>query len=82
MHGGSITRTQTTGIRQGCTLQPFLSTIVLYAIMEGTGRIATDAHPRMTTPMVRCVALAYADDSVLIARPAEVAETLLNAVEY
>jgi len=72
---------QETGIRQGCTLSPFLFTLVLSAIMhDAVGRVR-QAHPFAVTPIMPVLDMEYADDTVLIARTAEVAKRLLWETE-
>jgi len=72
---------QETGIRQGCTLSPFLFILVLSAVMHDVEQGIRQEHPLATTPVVPCMDLEYADDTVLIARTAELANKLLAATE-
>ena len=72
---------QGTGIRQGCTLSPFMFTLILSAIMEDVEAKVRDKHPMATTPVMTVMDLEYADDTALLARSAEVANRLLQATE-
>jgi len=69
---------QETGIRQGCTLSPFLFTLILSAIMQDVGDEMARTHPLAITPTMD---LDNADDTVLMARAAETASAILACTE-
>ena len=77
----SDSKGQATGIRQGCTLSPFLFTLILAAIMEDVEAEVRRDHPMATTPIMSVMDLEYADDTVLLAGSAEVARLLIAATE-
>ena len=72
---------QETGIRQGCTLSPFLFTLILSAIMQDVETRVRGEHPMATTPAFPVMDLEYADDTVLIAVTTEIAQKLLQYTE-
>ena len=77
----SEAREQATGIRQGCTLSPFLFTLILSAIMQDVESKVKQEHPLATTPTMAVMDLEYADDTALIAQTAEIATKLLRYTE-
>ena len=84
MHGVGVVSEegeQGSGIRQGCTLSRFLVTLVMSAIMHDVEAEVRESHPLATTPAFAVMGLEYADDTVLIARTAEIAGELLRITE-
>jgi len=70
-----------TGIRQGCTLSFVLFTLILSAAMHDATARVRQRHSFVVTPMMPTLNLESADDTVLIARTAEIASGLLHEVE-
>ncbi len=79
IEGSSSTRTQQTGIRQGCPLSPYLFTIVMTVIFR-------DVHDKLnldrgTVDGINFTELLYADDTILITNNVNAMNRLLEKVE-
>ena len=75
-------RKQQTGIRQGCTLSPFLLVIIMNVIMKD---VMTQVRPKIETHRIDGTSLhdilCYAEDTALTATQNEALNILLNATE-
>lgn len=74
-------KTQSSGIRQGCTLSPLLFIAMQTVMFHDIQRTFLAQHPLAVTPTVSMFDIEFADDAVLVSRNCEHLQALLQIVQ-
>ena len=85
MNHSTTVRTASTGIRQGCPLSPYLFLIVHSAIMHDVETAITNNNtvpaPWIHSQQHPLFDLAYADDTVILAKSQQKAQQILQTIQ-
>ena len=68
-NGPSDTHSQNQGIRQGCTISPYLLNLVMHTLIHDTNRLAGPSGTSRLSQVIDTSFISYADDAVVIGDP-------------
>ena len=77
-YGTSLTKSQLTGIRQGCPLSPYLFLLVMTCVDHDVQRLCSKNVTNSRIPGVEFDAVFYADDTILFSTKPRVLNELLK----
>eukprot|EP00969_Alexandrium_andersonii_P218851 9665721-Alexandrium_andersonii.AAC.1 len=72
---------QEVGVRQGCTLSPLLFIASLTVVMDEVEASLREAIPLAYTPVFSFHDIEYADDTVIVAKTARVANHIMKELQ-
>jgi len=71
-NGNSDTHNQHQGIRQGCTISPYLFNLVMHTLIHDTNRLAGRGGASRLSDVINTSFILYADDTAVIGDPSSV----------